>query len=189
MNPAPTTLNYVLLGLIQLKPRTGYELVKLFRTTPIGRFSGSPGAIYPALKSLNGTGLIRGDVENPDSMRPRRVYHMTTSGLETLRRWLAQPVTVEEVASDEPGVTLRFSLMEGVLEQEEVAGFLKTFARVCDEYATSIEVHLSDPEMSLHGMLALQGGIDAYRARAQWAQQALRRIQSKNDGKAVASSN
>ena len=184
MNKALSTLSYALLGLIRMKPRSGYGLVKLFRTTPMGRFSGSPGAIYPALKSLETNGLIQGEVERPDSLRPRRVYTVTATGGRQLRKWLSKPVTVEDIAFDEPEVTLRFSLMEGMLEHEEIASFLKTFADVCDEYASSMEVHLSDPEMSLHGSLALQGGIDAYRARAQWARHALRRIRSKPRRKA-----
>ncbi len=59
-----STLGYALLGLVHGEPRTGYAIMKIFRTTPMGHYSGSPGAIYPALRGLQRDGLIHG--------RPRR---------------------------------------------------------------------------------------------------------------------
>ena len=53
-----TTLGYALLGLVAGEPQTGYALMKTFTTTPMGHYSGSPGAIYPALRRLEGAGQV-----------------------------------------------------------------------------------------------------------------------------------
>lgn len=175
-----TSLSYALLGLIGQAPRSGYELMNLFRTTPLGRYSGSPGAIYPALKVLETSRLIHGVVKRPSTLRPKRMYRLTAQGRLALRRWLQQPMTIDDAAFREPELTLRFALMEGVLDDKAIERFLKDFSAICDEYAASIEGHLKKPGMTLHGRLALQGGIDAYRARAEWAKRAIRRVRAEH---------
>src|SRR5690606_8869973 len=55
-----TTLEYALIGLIRECPRSGYELRKVFVETAMAGYSGSPGAIYPALRRLEADGLIEG---------------------------------------------------------------------------------------------------------------------------------
>src|SRR5260370_3518580 len=51
-------LAYALLGLLRQQPRSGYDLRKIFANTPMGTFSDSPGAIYPALQRLEKHGLV-----------------------------------------------------------------------------------------------------------------------------------
>lgn len=175
-----TTLAHALLGLVHQMPRSGYALMKVFQTTPMGQYSGSPGAIYPALRGLNTAGLIRGAVERParGALRPRRVFRLTPKGRQALRRWLAHRVTSEDVAFRESELMLRFALMEGALGEGEIAGFLESFAHAVDEYVASIEPFLGTPGMTLLPTLALEGGIEGLRARAGWARRARRRIRS-----------
>ena len=45
-------LGYALLGLIHQQPLSGYDVKKIFASTPMAGFSDSPGAIYPALRRL-----------------------------------------------------------------------------------------------------------------------------------------
>jgi len=51
-HPQITVLGYALLGLLQQKAQSGYELRKVFAETAMGNYSSSPGAIYPALERL-----------------------------------------------------------------------------------------------------------------------------------------
>ena len=164
-----TTLAYALLGLIHQAPLSGYALMMTFQTTPMRQYSGSPGAVYPALRKLEQAQLIRGKVEHRSSLRPRRVYHVTANGGAMLRRWLAPAVTVDDVARREPELMLRFALMEGLLARPEVSRFLRTMAQAIDDYVVSIEPLLEAPGMPRHGVLALQSGIDGLRGRADWA--------------------
>jgi len=171
-----TTLAYALLGLIHQAPLSGYALMRTFQTTPMGPYSGSPGAVYPALGKLDRAGLIRGKVERQASLRPRRVYHLTTKGRDALRQWLLPAVTADDIACRVPELMLRFALMEGLLNRSEVSRFLKTMAQAIDEYVASIEPFLQAPDMTQHGRLALQSGIEELRGRAVWARRALREI-------------
>ena len=45
-------LSHLLLGMIRRGPRTGYELRRILKETPLGRFSDSPGSVYPVLERL-----------------------------------------------------------------------------------------------------------------------------------------
>ncbi len=56
-----TPLRLAILGLVAMHPQSGYDLRKIFETTPMGNFSSSPGAIYPALKSLEKKGRGGGE--------------------------------------------------------------------------------------------------------------------------------
>ena len=53
-----TTLDYIILGLIQENALSGYRIRKTFEDTALGNFGGSPGTIYPALNRLEQNKLI-----------------------------------------------------------------------------------------------------------------------------------
>ena len=81
-----STLSLAILGLISQRPLTGYDLRKVFLTTPLGHFSSSPGAIYPALKRIEEAGWIRSVAAEGQTRRQRVVYEITDRGLGVLRR-------------------------------------------------------------------------------------------------------
>ncbi len=54
-----TGFEQVLLGVIADEPRSGYGLRKLFGSSPASVYQPSPGALYPALRRLEGRGLLR----------------------------------------------------------------------------------------------------------------------------------
>ena len=45
------------------------------------------GALYPVLRSLEGSGLLESKVEPSVSGPPRRYYHITEEGRQTLQTW------------------------------------------------------------------------------------------------------
>src|SRR5215472_1623670 len=101
-------LGYALLGLIDLKPSSGYDLRKIFAETAMGNYSSSPGAIYPALERLESQKLIRGVVEDSTGLRRRRLYHITTAGTAELKQWLSKPIEQNDVMRGANELMLRF---------------------------------------------------------------------------------
>ena len=69
-------LRYVLLDLIAEKPRYGYELIKAVEEKFGGRYSPSPGVIYPTLTLLEELGYIRPEAAEG----PRRLFAITAEG-------------------------------------------------------------------------------------------------------------
>lgn len=166
-------LEYALLGLLAARPMTGYGLRRVISSTPMGLFSDSPGSIYPALARLERDGLVR-PVKHL-SARPRsRMLEPTRRGLAELRRWLRQPATRDDVTRRLDELLLRFAFMDRHLDAAAVDAFLESLAAEAAGYARELRAHarkLEAPPAST-GRLALEHGIAAFRATAQWARRA-----------------
>ena len=69
------------------EPMYGYQVAKLIE----GQREEVPmlkqGALYPVLRSLEGSGLLQSEVEPSVSGPPRRYYRITDAGRSTLKRW------------------------------------------------------------------------------------------------------
>jgi DNA-binding PadR family transcriptional regulator len=164
-------LGFALLGLIHQQPMSGYDLRKLFTSTAMGSYSDSPGAIYPALKRLEASGLARGTVEESASLRKRRVFAITPKGLAALQAWLKKPVTRDDVMRRVDDLMLRFAFMDQALGAEWAARFLAELVEEIEGYLPGLQQYLEShgSEMPLSGRLALECGIQEYVMRLRWA--------------------
>ncbi len=168
-------LAYALLGLLQQQPRSGYDLRKMFATTPMTTFSDSPGAIYPALTRLERAGLVRGQVQERAGLRRRRLYHLTRAGVAELQRWLAQPVTRDEVVRRIDQLMLRFGFMDQALGRAASQRLLKEFHREVAAFLPTLHQYFAATraQMPLSGALALESGIRSYETLLRWSRTAL----------------
>jgi PadR family transcriptional regulator PadR len=69
------------------EPLYGYRIAKLMEVDDENVPMMKQGALYPVLRSLEGSGLLESHVDPSVSGPPRRYYKITDSGLETLRNW------------------------------------------------------------------------------------------------------
>jgi DNA-binding PadR family transcriptional regulator len=170
-----TVLEFALLGLASQKPRSGYELIKVFRDTPMAHYSDSPGAIYPALTRLESAGLLRGRTERVYKLRPRREFEPTQRGADELVRWLRQRPTQQDVAHRLDEVMLRFAFMDAHLNATECQAFLEELEKSLAAHLRELKkyVRAVDGRMSRHGLLALEGGKMACATQLRWARRAL----------------
>src|SRR5258708_30377555 len=90
MKLGSSSSKFALLGVLSLKPCSGYD-IKQFVKGSIGHFwNESYGRIYPLLKELAKEGLIVQQRGAKTSGRPeRRAYSVTPKGEAALRHWLA----------------------------------------------------------------------------------------------------
>jgi PadR family transcriptional regulator, regulatory protein AphA len=95
---------YVILGMLTLGPRTGYEIKSLVDISTRFFWAASYGQIYPELSRLEERGLIAGERDAGDARR-RKAYELTPAGESALHEWLA--------SSDQLHLELRH---EGVLK-------------------------------------------------------------------------
>jgi PadR family transcriptional regulator AphA len=87
---------YVVLGMIGLGARSGYEIKQMVELSIRFFWTISQAQIYPSLETLERAGLITGRAE-PRGKRPRRVYDITAQGDAELERWLSddEPIPFE----------------------------------------------------------------------------------------------
>ncbi len=81
-----TLFNYLILGLLSVRPHSGYSLSKSIRETPMSALTDSPGAVYPALKKLEKLKLIESRVTG-GTVRQRKQYAITQQGISTFTGW------------------------------------------------------------------------------------------------------
>jgi DNA-binding PadR family transcriptional regulator len=80
-------MKYVILKLLQDKPRHGYEVMKELEERMHGCYSPSPGTVYPTLQWLEDEGLVASrEIEG------KKVYEITDTG----RKFLAEHRDVVE---------------------------------------------------------------------------------------------
>ena len=175
-----SVLGCALLGLIHQKPRSGYDLRKIFTETAMGSFSNSPGAIYPALERLEKQGMIDSEVLESAGLRRRRVFRLTGSGEMAFKEWLSKPVTREGIIRGMGELMLRFAFMEQALGSEGAITFLQKLQVELNAYVPGLKEYLSQhgPQMPLSGMLALDSGIRNYETLQQWVEHAIQTYQS-----------
>jgi PadR family transcriptional regulator, regulatory protein AphA len=77
----------VILGLLGLAPRTGYDVKRVTDISTRFFWRASYGQIYPELARLETAGLVRAR-EEPHGRRRRRVFELTPGGRDALDEWL-----------------------------------------------------------------------------------------------------
>ena len=78
-------LRHVILDVLRDGPHHGYEIIKQVEERTGGRYSPSPGTLYPTLQYLDDLGLVRSDQQDG-----RRVYQLTDEGRVELDEHSAQ---------------------------------------------------------------------------------------------------
>lgn len=82
---------HVLLGLLDIKPMSGYDVQRNLGISLESLWAASYGQIYPTLHALAAEGLVRAE-DVPSGKRERIVYHLLPEGRRVFRAWLEEPV-------------------------------------------------------------------------------------------------
>jgi DNA-binding PadR family transcriptional regulator len=74
-------LTTLVLHLLEMKPKSGYDLLKEINEKTNGSWTPNKGTLYPLLNSLDGEGLIR---IKEIGKRSKKIYELTDTGKETI---------------------------------------------------------------------------------------------------------
>jgi DNA-binding PadR family transcriptional regulator len=173
--PQPTPFEHILIGLVCLSPASGYDLKRVFATTPMGVYQPSSGSIYPALRRLEAQGLVKALDGTGESARNRRVYEPTQAGRAAHATWLRTPVEVSTVARDLGLHLMRFVMMEHASSREEVLSFLNDLKDALAAFTAGLERYAAATTQfdDRHPGLALDHGLAVYRASLRWTRHAI----------------
>ena len=178
MNPRTSSLEFALLGLLRQKPQSGYDLRKMFGSTPMRHFSDSPGSIYPALQRLEARKWVAAEREQENS-RKRRSLRVTAAGKRSLIRWLLEPVTRRDVISGMDGLLLRFAFFDGNLDRKLACKFLTDLERELQGYLSDLDHYSAASGLrnaKSTGGLAFLNGVEGYRANLSWVRRARKKL-------------
>ena len=166
---------YTLVGLLAATPMSGYDLKRLFASSPLGTYSPSSGGIYPSLRRLESLGLLSAEIERTSDVRARRVYTATERGIGQLVEWLHQPVDVSAVTRNISFLLMRFALMELRSTPEQTIRFLTQMRDAMTSAIADLRPHVEAAEASgsPYRRLALYHGLATYNTHLAWTQEAL----------------
>ena len=170
-----TTLDYIILGLLQKEPLTGYRIRKVFEDTSLGNFGGSPGTIYPALKRLAKNKLI---LKLPIAETEKFQYSVSDSGLDLLKNWLKELPKKEMVQKDLNLLILKFAFMDSLLSKYHKLDFLQHLLIESQDYLDELEhFYVQQKEMMpLTGQLSFEYGLLSYTTTISWSENAIERL-------------
>lgn len=169
MDKNKSAFSFALLGLIGKAELSGYDLRKIFASTPMRSFSDSPGAIYPALQRLERMGFVRGRRDGAGG-RKRVVFAVTARGRSEFGKWLAQPITRDDVIRRMDALMLKFAFLDQFGTKGAARRFLKALSRELASYIPELRTYLAKHGAHLpkSGRLALESGIRSYEEQLRW---------------------
>ena len=166
-------IDMVMLGLLSHEDLTGYDIKKRIDGVISFFWKGSFGSIYPALNDMEKNGLIESRTESRGA-REKILYHITDKGNESLKDWLRE----EQTSNDLKYETLLKLYFGGVEEREVTVHNIEIFEEetrrslsVLRIYRDNLEKVLDDGD-HLNYYLTLSFGIDTYEAYLKWCTRA-----------------
>jgi PadR family transcriptional regulator, regulatory protein AphA len=168
-----------LLGLLSLRPMSGYDIRQMVSQS-IGNFwSESYGQIYPGLKRLAAAGLVEREVERQRGRPDRIVYSLTPTGRKRLREWLKVPVA-QTVPRNELLLKTFFGVeVSSKVTREHVEAFLhvqkgaiKTYAAI----AKTLKKHNAGEPQLPYWLMTLSYGQHSSAAMVKWCNETLKEL-------------
>jgi DNA-binding PadR family transcriptional regulator len=168
---------YVVLGMVRLGARSGYEIKRTVELSIRFFWTISQAQIYPSLKLLERHGLLEGRAE-PRGRRPRRVYRVTRAGEAALRDWLRRGEPMPFELRDLGLVKLFFADVLGARDELALLEAVRTRSaeRVAALRAIEPAGVAAEGEGNVHPLLTLRMGIAVHEAMVGVCEQFERRL-------------
>ena len=166
---------YVILGMLRLGKRTGYEIKSLVDVSTRFFWAASYGQIYPELARLEEAGVIRGEPDTSDGRR-RRAYELTEAGEAALHRWLVSPEPLHMELRHEGGLKLFFAdALPAAERAEPLRQMREAHELVLDQLRALVPTEEESAEPS-SARLCLEWGIALQEFMIDWCSEAERRL-------------
>lgn len=180
------SLDYAILGFLNIQPYTGYDLKKVFDQSVHHFWPADQAQIYRTLAKITECGLAEMEVIHQEDRPDRKVYHITERGRKELQGWLAASHPTQETRSAE----LIQVFFAGELSDEAA---LKVFVRHAEQLRSILEVYNSIPldypqvppqdcderreeRRQFFRLLTLECGITTVWAELAWVESAIQRL-------------
>ncbi len=170
-------LELVILGVVWKRaPCTGYVVAKEFATSPSSHYSGSAGAVYPAVARLVRRSYLQ-STQSRQGRRRRRLHRITSKGRAALTEWLNPPLPEDAARITYDPVRTRAYFL-GVLSPQHRRAFLADAERQLEQQIPWIEgeckrYRAAGDEFSA---LAMSGALYVVQARLDWIAEVRRRL-------------
>ena len=162
------TVRNALLGLLEQKPRHGYELHDAFEAVVGGEqiWDVKPAQIYTTLNRLEKGGLVVQQSAEQEGGPEKRIYAVTAAGREALQQWFYSPVNSRH-QRDEFFLKLMMSLATGEANPRQVI-YVQRASLYRDLHDLTLQRGDADPGRALAFILLLDQAIMHLEADLRW---------------------
>jgi DNA-binding PadR family transcriptional regulator len=181
------SLKYGLMGLLNYKQMTGYDLDKTFRESLSFFWKATTSQIYRELDAMERGGWLTSEQVVQNSKPNKRVYSLTDAGKEAFVAWLAEPG--EDIA-DAMRVRSAFLMrvfFAGETSTEQSIELLRAYRAQCLEKLQGMDAAFEAiarrgetkryAAKSRHWKIAALFGEAYYRAGMEWAEKAIKMLE------------
>jgi DNA-binding PadR family transcriptional regulator len=179
------SLQHAILGFLNYKPFSGYDLKKTFDVSVNHFWPADQSQIYRTLAQLAEAGLVELEVIPQEDRPARKVYSITETGRNKLRRWLTTPLPHPPTRN----AALIQVFFAGQLADEEILAMFEQEAAywqaLLGGYDQVAEVSQAYADLAgsareyFFWMLTLESGIEIGRAHLAWLESVIRRLKDK----------
>ena len=113
-------LKYAILGLLNKKSMTGYDITKEFEGALCEFWSAKHSQIYPELKNLHEHGMVEYKIEISGTVLEKKLYSITELGKKDFMKWLESKIDIPPTFKDEFRLQLFFSDFLSEKDREEL---------------------------------------------------------------------
>lgn len=173
---------YVILGILTTNCNSGYS-IKQFIDQSLNHFwKISYGQIYPTLKLLVQEGLAEVQSSSTVGRPDRNEYKLTAKGVETLKKWLDEPINHLPVERNEILLKLFFGQYQSQEQTRSLLQHYKQKLRLRYQTYESIEQailqHQRHDENSMYWLFTLDYGKRVTKAAIEWCEDTLQKYAS-----------
>jgi DNA-binding PadR family transcriptional regulator len=171
------SLDHALLGLLAAKPGSGYDLLKRFDRSLAFVWPATQSQLYTVLGRLDRDGLIEVASVGP---RGRKEYAITEAGRDEVVRWLTETEPERTFRRED---ILRVFFLWTVPKRRRREYFEQEAERF-EQFHAALQGILEttdwdeDPLWDDYGRIALEQGLRATKANAEWARWAVDQVDS-----------
>jgi len=181
------SLKDALLGLLDHRPMTGYDLKKIL-DHPMGFFwVAQMSQIYRELNKMEGKGLVKSEIIPQEKRPDRKVYQLTKEGRETFLNWLNKfPNQLSQTSRSRFLMRIFFSSR---IKLEELAFEIKRYKKEKEEqlrYLNKVEQWIKDysrerkfKDDTFYWNLIVKKKYRSIAAGIEWADECLQLIEQK----------
>ncbi|MCB0101342.1 MAG: PadR family transcriptional regulator [Anaerolineales bacterium] len=178
------SLDYAILGFLNYRPYSGYDLKKFFDTSVRHFWPADQSQIYKTLARMSEKGWVKIKVIPQEARPDRKEYSITKTGRDELRKWLTTPLPPEENRSADM-IQVFFAAQ---LSDEEILGMFERVAMLMraglEQYAQisrNIEdysEYTNSPREFFFWMLTLDVGVNNLRSSLAFIENLIKRIRN-----------
>ena len=178
------SLEHAILGFLNYKPFSGYDLKKLFDTSVRHFWAADQAQIYRTLSRLSEQQLAAIEVVAQDNRPNRKMYSITEKGRQALREWLSAELPLGGSRSAAM-IQVFFAAQledEQILEMfERAADLMRGLLKIYHEIPRLVEPYkemVDSPRETFFWMLTLECGVTMANAQLHWVENVMRRIRA-----------